>query len=98
LITDATKTPSAGQRLADELLTCDALIGLTRAEVRDLIGRDRTRFREYGTGPQRVMPIDSELLDITFVAGSRQRPAGFAVSEPSYFAQNPPRFATALPI
>jgi len=70
----STETPTARQRLADDLVDCKALIGLSRAEVRALLGpadhgRSRSPLWEYVTGPQRVMPIDSELLDIVFTNG-----------------------------
>jgi len=70
----STKTPTVRQRLADELVDCKALIGLSRADVRALLGppdhgRTSSPFWEYVTGPQRVMPIDNELLGIVFTKG-----------------------------
>lgn len=62
---------SPRQRQADGLLKCNTLRGMSRAEIRKLLGPpddkfDRSRWWEYTTGVHRGVPIDVEFLDVTF--------------------------------
>jgi len=62
---------SPRQRQADGLLKCNTLRGMSRADVRELLGRPdngfiRSTHWEYVTGPHRGVPIDVEFLGLTF--------------------------------
>lgn len=59
------------QRQADGLLKCKTLRRMSRAEVRELLGHPdngfiRSPHWEYVTGPHRGVPIDTELLTVTY--------------------------------
>jgi hypothetical protein len=67
------ETPTARQRMADGLIACNTLNGVSAQEARKLLGRPDVRDREgwsYQLGPERhPMQIDSEYLDVAVSHG-----------------------------
>jgi hypothetical protein len=65
--------PTPRQRVADTLIACETLIGATRKRATQLLGKPDARSRPdegnaiyYNTGPQRSLPLDTEVLIVTF--------------------------------
>jgi hypothetical protein len=72
------------QVLADDIVRCRALRGMTYGDVRALLGRSERRadsqrtFLAWEIGPERdsLFPIDGEDLTVTFTRQGRVRSAG----------------------
>ena len=76
--------PTPRQRVADTLVACEWLIGATRARVKEVLGKPDAKSLPgegtsiyYNTGPQRSLPLDTEVLIVTFGRDGRVARVGF---------------------